>query len=470
MPFGMDASQLMNLIRQPANRLGQGIGNLGAWLGNWGQEQEMRGLIGDAAGTRTGDIDRWNQQMAHGIGQYGAQAQQGWGDLTTGLISSYGRERAGVQQGWGDLASTMGQGYADRYTKGMGMIEGAGAQQRKDIEQDYANRGAGISQDMVSRGLTGTTIMPSLQTGLEREKQASLGGLEESLLQQRVGTHGWLSGEQLGSQQALGTMGMQSQEGWGQGYQGLLSQLGTTGFNLGQQTNQQLLGQLGGYHQALGGGNQQYYNQMLQMLGGIEHAYPDQGLYAQSMQGLGYGAGPYAQAPSATSPWMSFGVPAAAGAGGAAAGTFIAQKAATAGMTCVDGHAPVMTIKGHKPLASIVVGDEVMTTPSRTFRKVVATDYGTNESQEFLRITTEQDSEIIVTAIHHINGKAAEDYKVGDRIVGATQTLQIKSILPTVPIPCGDLDFGEPCTYFANGFPVDSMFPLQREANRKATQ
>ena len=85
--------------------------------------------------------------------------------------------------------------YEQRLAESMRMLEGLGKQQKKDLRQRYqAREGAGM-QDMVSRGLTGTTILPTMRMGYQREHESELGRLDESLRQQRLGVYGSLTGE-----------------------------------------------------------------------------------------------------------------------------------------------------------------------------------------------------------------------------------------------------------------------------------
>jgi len=84
-----------------------------------------------------------------------------------------------------------------RYDTGMGMLEGAGKQEEADIKSRWgseANRGM---QDLITRGLTGTTIAPTMRMGYQRQQEAELGRLQQSLLEQRLGYHSQLSGDVL---------------------------------------------------------------------------------------------------------------------------------------------------------------------------------------------------------------------------------------------------------------------------------
>jgi len=77
-----------------------------------------------------------------------------------------------------------------------------GTQQRADLQQQYRNLEAGGVQDMVSRGLTGSTILPTMRMGYQREHQAALNRLNESLQQRQLAAYQQYH-QQLMQQQAM---------------------------------------------------------------------------------------------------------------------------------------------------------------------------------------------------------------------------------------------------------------------------
>lgn len=90
---------------------------------------------------------------------------------------------------------------ADRTTQGLALLEGAGEQTRRDINQQFDELGGTIAQNLTSRGLGGTTIAPTLQQGVERERAGGLGRLDEIIRQQQVNTFTTLSGDEFGARQ-----------------------------------------------------------------------------------------------------------------------------------------------------------------------------------------------------------------------------------------------------------------------------
>lgn len=88
-------------------------------------------------------------------------------------------------------------GYKNRRTRALTDLQGSGDQERKDIMSRFAGLGSRQSQDMVSRGLSGTTIKPTMEQGLMREQADATGALDERLRQQRIGLDSGLEQDTL---------------------------------------------------------------------------------------------------------------------------------------------------------------------------------------------------------------------------------------------------------------------------------
>ncbi len=97
------------------------------------------------------------------------------------------------EQRYGDILG----GYRERYGEAMGLLEGQGAQQRKDLERQYKNAQAAGMQQAVSSGLGGTLRSPLLQLGYERQYADAAARLEEGLRRERLGYQTQLSGDAL---------------------------------------------------------------------------------------------------------------------------------------------------------------------------------------------------------------------------------------------------------------------------------
>lgn len=178
-----------------------------------------------------GDAKNANQTMYNNVlGGYGDLESKVGGQyntLSNNVLDSY------KQNGQGLLA-----GYNQRYNDAMSNLAGAGAQETADINQSAQAQGANIQQGLVNSGLAGTTVAPTLAIGNEKNKQAELGRLNESLRQQRLSTMAGLSGDTLAAQANLnqGQAGLASQ--LGQAQIGAQSGIGQNKLNFQERVNQ----------------------------------------------------------------------------------------------------------------------------------------------------------------------------------------------------------------------------------------
>lgn len=77
-------------------------------------------------------------------------------------------------------------GYDTRKNDAMALLNSRSQQGQADIGRMYSERGAAAGQDMVSRGLTGTTVPQTIQTGILNEKQAALNRLSDQTNQEKL--------------------------------------------------------------------------------------------------------------------------------------------------------------------------------------------------------------------------------------------------------------------------------------------
>ena len=90
------------------------------------------------------------------------------------------------------------QGYNERYGRGMGYINSLSNQQEADAREAGQMRMGNMEQDLVSRGLTGTTIKPTQEALINRETDANVRRIEDEKLRERLATDASLSGDTLG--------------------------------------------------------------------------------------------------------------------------------------------------------------------------------------------------------------------------------------------------------------------------------
>lgn len=114
-------------------------------------------------------------------------------DLYGGEAPDY---RAAVSQLAAQQGSLQGQ-YDQRLQAAMGMLEGMGQQTIADVRRDYCEAAGAAQQQLMTSGLAGSTIAPSMQMGYTREMEDEIARIEEQLRQQRLDTYGQYSGEAL---------------------------------------------------------------------------------------------------------------------------------------------------------------------------------------------------------------------------------------------------------------------------------
>lgn len=153
-----------------------------------GQFADLMSAQGGALQDVMGGYDERNIRVMGGLDKLAGDLGAGYDERFKNLMGEFeGRE--------GEIRA----GHAERLGTGMNLLEGAGTQHRADINRQFDALSGKTSADLVSRGLRGTTIAPRMQMGVERERAAAQGGLEESLRQQKSDVYGQLSGDQLRS-------------------------------------------------------------------------------------------------------------------------------------------------------------------------------------------------------------------------------------------------------------------------------
>ncbi len=257
--------------------IGQGIGNLGARLQNQRRYTQGLGLL-NTGFEQTQPIIR---DLASNIGgQYGQQP----GDIFNAYTNLYNPILDSMQ---GNNAQINAQ-FQDRLNTGLGMIQGAGAQERIDINRQFDQSGAAQMADLASRGLMGSTITSGVNAQNERGRADSLGGLNERLLQQRLGVYTGLSGDALSQQIAGNNQYLGARATFGQN---------TLGQYFGSQ-NTGLAAQLGLGMMPVDNYNS-YLNNTLNWIGNRTDLPPDSSAFYNMAASLGRGSVQPAQAPSA---------------------------------------------------------------------------------------------------------------------------------------------------------------------------
>lgn len=78
------------------------------------------------------------------------------------------------------------------------LLDQLGNQQKADVNESYNTLAGKTRQNMISRGLTGTTVQDAMLTGVERERSKSLARVDEQLARERLDAEGKAFYEQMG--------------------------------------------------------------------------------------------------------------------------------------------------------------------------------------------------------------------------------------------------------------------------------
>jgi len=144
-------------------------------------------------------------QVAGDVMQANETAKAANEDRYRQILEKYGQRYGEAQNRYNQMGQALMGGYANRYKAGMGLLENSGVQHKADIADAYAKQAASSRQGLINQGLASSTIMPTVQRGVEDAKQAELRRAEEGLRQQRVSAHSQLAGDQLNALERAGT-------------------------------------------------------------------------------------------------------------------------------------------------------------------------------------------------------------------------------------------------------------------------
>jgi len=263
-------------------------------------------LINQQAAANQAAQAGYQQRYGDYISALKAQQQAGQGIIGgyQGRYDDYQKALAAAQAAGNDIVG----GYQSRYDTGMRNLEGAGVQEAADINAAASANSSNVLNSLRDSGLAGTTILPTLRAGVERNRIAEQARLNERLRQERAAAHANLSADVLGAksgQQAVGLSGAQT-------LAGLRSDA------LGEQARQQIIGLQGAQNTAglkadeliaANAGQAAQSALGVGKLGFLERRTdqaPDVGLYASMMQNMGsgglYGAPTQTGAPPGLSP------------------------------------------------------------------------------------------------------------------------------------------------------------------------
>jgi hypothetical protein len=165
--------------------------------------------------------------LTSGYDELNDDATARYNTLARDTSNLYGNERQGTWDKYKDYYDTVYDQYQDREDTAMSMLNGLGDQEKKDLEQNWKEQQAAGTQNMISSGLTGTTIMPTMNMGYEREKNADLSRLNERLQEQKLDTYGTYSGDKLSASNAVKNSQIATDTDWASQLASTLTDIGS---------------------------------------------------------------------------------------------------------------------------------------------------------------------------------------------------------------------------------------------------
>jgi hypothetical protein len=114
-----------------------------------------------------------------------------------------------------------------RYQQMLGIADTTTGQRAADIRSSYAEQGAQQQQNLARLGMSGTTIAPTMQMGVQREQQSALNRLADQMQQTKLGIIERREDEYPKSDVILALTKAMMQGGGAAGAGGLLEALGT---------------------------------------------------------------------------------------------------------------------------------------------------------------------------------------------------------------------------------------------------
>lgn len=132
------------------------------WQNLAAQGQALSGLGGDpaAAAAQLGPLYAASYNSALGLNS----------SLFSGLQTGYDTLRSNTDQQYADITA----GYDRLYGDVLGRISGTNETNLRDINSAYNRRAGDATQDLINRGLGNSTVMNSIQAGIEQDRRRAL--------------------------------------------------------------------------------------------------------------------------------------------------------------------------------------------------------------------------------------------------------------------------------------------------------
>lgn len=205
------ASSMLGLGATALAGIQQGVGGLFARIANERRYAEGMDLLRDRATASNTAMSQLSSGLLGGYGGRPGEIFSAYKGLYDPILDSMSGLNQSLASQYGALSSGVLGGLNARLNTAMGMLEGAGAQERVDINRAFDASRASAMADLTNRGFVASTLAPQVSAISDRSRADALGGLNERLLQQRTGLFTGLSGDILNAQQSLGLGGINLQ-------------------------------------------------------------------------------------------------------------------------------------------------------------------------------------------------------------------------------------------------------------------
>jgi hypothetical protein len=116
------------------------------------------------------------------------------GGLFQGFQQAYNDARSANEQRYGQLTS----GFTQRHNLVRGQIDSLGANEMEDLRKLYDGYAASATQSAISRGLYNSTVLDSLQGGVQRQRDDAVRRLQNDIDLRRANLDAQLSADTLG--------------------------------------------------------------------------------------------------------------------------------------------------------------------------------------------------------------------------------------------------------------------------------
>jgi len=100
-------------------------------------------------------------------------------------LTPAGLERQNLTKEMQDAMDEANRKNEERYQQALANLEGVGEQERADINTTFDSSRSAVNQGLINSGLAGTTVAPSMQRGVERERVGALNRLASMLARER---------------------------------------------------------------------------------------------------------------------------------------------------------------------------------------------------------------------------------------------------------------------------------------------